>query len=194
MKSWTISEMLSERPCAEYRDKVKLDALWAGRERLTLVDVLRLDIPARDRIWVAIRPKAISSEMRKEWREGIVARAIKRACEVYTDEAYHAWAEKWLRGEDRSRGADAAAADAYAAAAYAAAAAAYAAADADAAAAYAAADADAAYAAAAAAAAADAAAAAADAAAAAAADAADAYAAEREQQVVDLITLLEDEG
>ena len=175
MKTWNIDEMLFEQPCEEYRNRALLERLWDGRERVSILDVLRLEIPAEDRLWVATLPDALEPAVQFRWLEGIVARAINRALEVYDDPQFITWASRWLDGTDRNaaaaRAAARAAAHAARAAGWTAAYAAYAAAYAAGAAAYAAGAA--AYAAAYAAGAAE--------------------AAEREQQVADLVTILEDE-
>ena len=171
--SWTIDEMLAEKPCEEYT-RARLEELWAGRERLTLLDMLDLDIHVADKVWACCR----DTPLREPWLFGrVLTRCIRdhaRNCSVPT---VRRWAKRWLSGEDRSAyAADASADAAWAdAAAYAATDAADAAADA----AWAAADA-AAYAACAAARAAGAAWSAAYAACAAA------RAAERAQQVQDM--------
>ena len=172
MKTWSIDEMLAENPCEEYQNRALLETFWAAQERLSVLDVLRLEIPAEDRVWVATRPGALEPAVQSRWQEVVVTRAINRALEIYDEPGFVAWAQGWLDGTDRSaEAARAAAAAAWAegAAAYAADAAAYAAAGT----AWAAADA------------------AAGTAWAAAHAARAALGAEREQQVADLVTILE---
>lgn len=111
MKTWTIGEILAGKPCAEY-DRVRLEKLWAGRERVSLAEVLRMDIPASDRIWVACRPGALTDDQRTAWLEIVVTRAVTNHalnCGVTDVES---WARKWLSGEDRSAASAAAARDA----------------------------------------------------------------------------------
>ena len=108
MKSWTIDEMLAERPCEEYTQE-RITELWAGRERLTLLEVLDLPISWADRVWVICRPDALTHEQKAEWLERIVTRAIRNHalnCGIPTVEA---WAQNWLDGTDRSNAAAAAA-------------------------------------------------------------------------------------
>jgi len=108
MKTWTIDEMLAERPCKEYTQE-RITELWAGRERLSLRDILMLDIPSSDRIWVACRPGALTDQQQAAWLERIVTRAIIHHalnCGIPTVEA---WAQNWLDGTDRSNAAAAAA-------------------------------------------------------------------------------------
>ena len=102
MKTWSIDEMLDEDPCDKYHDRDLLERLWAGRERLSILDVLRLSIPADDRLWVATRPGALDASVQSRWIEGIVTRAINRALEVCDVPEFAAWASRWLDGTDRS--------------------------------------------------------------------------------------------
>ena len=102
MKTWTIDEILAERPCKEYTQE-RITELWAGRERLTLLEVLDLPIPAKDIVWVICRKNALTPEQQAEWLERIVTRAIRNHalnCGILTVEA---WARNWLNGSDRSR-------------------------------------------------------------------------------------------
>ena len=101
MKSWTIGEMLNERPCTKYTQE-RITELWAGRERLTLLEVLDLPILAEDIVWVICRKNALTPEQQAEWLECIVTRAIRNHalnCGILTVEA---WARNWLNGSDRS--------------------------------------------------------------------------------------------
>jgi hypothetical protein len=54
MKTWTVDEMLAHKPCLPY-DQARLEELWAGRERLSVLDILDLDIPPKDRVWAALQ-------------------------------------------------------------------------------------------------------------------------------------------
>ena len=107
MKSWTIDEMLAERPCEEYTQE-RITELWAGRERLTLLEVLDLPILAKDIVWVICLRNALTPEQQAEWLERIVTRAIRNHalnCGIPTVEA---WAQNWLDGTDRRSTAEAA--------------------------------------------------------------------------------------
>ncbi|HHR85026.1 MAG TPA: hypothetical protein ENL23_01610, partial [Candidatus Acetothermia bacterium] len=99
MKSWTVNEMLAERPCKEYTREI-LTNLWAGRERLSLLDVLDLNIPNEDKLWAACRPNAFDEQ--PEWIvDDVVAHVVREyalPCEVTRE-----WAKKWLSGEDRTK-------------------------------------------------------------------------------------------
>jgi hypothetical protein len=195
MKTLTVAEIMALGPCEAYPESRVLE-LWQGKNSLTALEILSLDIPPEDRLWVMMRNGVLPDGTLRQFANTTADRAVRNHCLTCGVPAVEAWARNWIDGTNRTTyaayaAADAAdaAADAARAAAYAARAAAYAAAYAAdvayaaRAAAYAAAyAADVAYAAYAAAFAAWAARAAADAA---------ADAAERQLQIADLVSLLE---
>jgi hypothetical protein len=96
MQTWTVDEMLSHQPCEDY-PRERLVELWAGRERLSVLDILDLDIPAADRVWAALQagphvPVAV---------EAIVRRAVEAHALHCGVAAVESWAARWLSGEDR---------------------------------------------------------------------------------------------
>jgi len=101
MKTWTVDEMLAEHPC-EWYDRDRITALWAGRDALSLRDILDLDIPADERMWVACRPKALPVAIRRRWTEGIVERAVRTYALTCGVSAVERWAAQWLDGTDRT--------------------------------------------------------------------------------------------
>jgi hypothetical protein len=104
MKSWTIKQMLAEKPCREY-DEARLRKLWAKRRRLTLLDILALRIPAPDRIWVVFRPDALTAKQRAAVLDRTVTRAVRTRALHCGIPAVEAWAAGWLSGADRSESA-----------------------------------------------------------------------------------------
>jgi len=116
MKTWTIDEMRAEHPCAEY-GRARIADLWAGRESLTVGEILVLDIRASHRTWVACRPGALAHEMRRRWLDGIATRAVTTHARHCGVPAVEQWAVQWLDGTDRTVGAAEAAAEAAARAA-----------------------------------------------------------------------------
>ena len=52
MPSWTVDEMLAEKPCDKY-DRERIAKLCAGKPSLTLLEILdHPDIPDEDKVWV----------------------------------------------------------------------------------------------------------------------------------------------
>ncbi len=111
MKTWTVQEMIAERPCKEYTE-ARLLELWAGRGALAVNDILNLDIPAADKVWVLCRPDVMTPEQRARWLGTIVERAIRRVLGKSNVPKWERWAERWLSGEDRTRKSAEAAAEA----------------------------------------------------------------------------------
>ena len=115
MKTYTVADILAMHPCSDY-DEARITELWAGRESLSLPEILALDIPAADRVWVVCHPGVLTAEQMEAWLvDRIITRAVRNhalPCPETRD-----WAEKWLSGEDRSQGSAWAAADAARAAA-----------------------------------------------------------------------------
>jgi hypothetical protein len=106
MTRWTVADVMAQSPCY---DKARVRELWAGREALSVHEVLDLDIPIEDRLWAAWR-------MVEGTPEGEVAR-VSMLTRIITVHALphpvtRAWAEAWLSGADQSRAASAAASDA----------------------------------------------------------------------------------
>jgi cobalamin biosynthesis Mg chelatase CobN len=107
MTTWTIDQMLAERPCPKY-DRARITRLWAGRDAITTRDILALDIPAADRVWAALQDRAI----RQRVAERIVTRAVTTYALTCGEPAVETWARQWLSGENRTAAAARAAAEA----------------------------------------------------------------------------------
>lgn len=103
MKSWSVDEMLAERPCEDSYPRARLEKLARGRERMTLLEIIDdRCIPAADRVWVACRPGALTAEQLAAWLELIVTRAVTRHASHCGVAEVETWAARWLSGEDRS--------------------------------------------------------------------------------------------
>ncbi len=95
MKSWTVDEMVAECPCYS---RERIEQLFAGREQLTLLEILDLHISDRDKAWVCAR----ENEYRTEWIARVVTRAVETHALRCGVPAVEQWAARWLSGEDRS--------------------------------------------------------------------------------------------
>lgn len=100
----TVDQIMSWSPCLRY-PRERVEELWMGRPILGLLDILSLDIPASDRIWVATRRGVLTREQRKAWLDRVVTRAVKTHALHCGVLAVESWAAKWLSGEDRSEAA-----------------------------------------------------------------------------------------
>lgn len=110
MTTCTIPVVMSWRPCGcngsddgtNYTE-ARVARLFAGRERLTALDVLALDIPADDRLWAVLRPELIPERDLHE----LACRFAERVLPLF--EAAHPHDSRpravieakraWLRGE-----------------------------------------------------------------------------------------------
>jgi hypothetical protein len=113
MKTWTVDQMVKEGAC--YTPE-RIAELWARRTALALPDILALDIPSVDKMWVVWRPKAITVVQQQHIVEHIVARCIQ--AHALSEAVTKVWAENWLSGKDRTRKAAGAAGAAAGAAEY----------------------------------------------------------------------------
>ena len=104
---WTVKEMMAENPCKRYTVAI-VEKLWAGRESLSLAEVLALDIPTADRMWATWRPGALTKKQETALQKKIITRAITNHALHCKIESVEKWARKWLSGEDRSAAAEAA--------------------------------------------------------------------------------------
>ena len=97
MQTWTIDELLSHSPCEDY-PRARLEEMWAGRERLSVLDILELDIPAEDRVWAALQ----AGDHVAPAVERIVTRAVTNHCLSCGIHEVESWARDWLNGEQES--------------------------------------------------------------------------------------------
>lgn len=71
----TVDDVLALRPCPTYT-RSRVEELGGGRESMTLLDVLDLDIPAQDRLWLALRPEFFSEEELRLMAADFAERAV----------------------------------------------------------------------------------------------------------------------
>ena len=102
MNTYTVTEMLARNPCPKYTQDY-LTELWAGRERVSDLNILDMDIPDADKVWGTVTT---------EDAEVIVTRAIINFALNCGIKSVEKWAREWLDGTDRSAEAAAGAAEA----------------------------------------------------------------------------------
>jgi hypothetical protein len=134
MKTLTPQQIVDLKPCRGYNLQ-QVTELFDNKKSLTYLEILDTDkIPLEDIIWVFCQFTMLDDDIRNQWLEVIVTRAVtNHALHCGVDDV-EKWAKNWLSGDNRTavaaRAAAEAAADAYATAEAAAYAAAEAAADA----------------------------------------------------------------
>ena len=98
-EGWTVDDVMELGPRLPGYPRDRVEALWGGRERLGILEVCDLDIPAMDRLWLLCKaPWSVIAPA----IFAIVERSVRDhalSCGVPEIEA---WAGRWLSGEDRS--------------------------------------------------------------------------------------------
>jgi len=54
MHKITVDDIMAHYPCDEY-PRERVEELWSGKESLTLTEILNLNTPARDRVWMVLQ-------------------------------------------------------------------------------------------------------------------------------------------
>ena len=54
MRKITVDNIMAKTPCDEY-PRERVEGLWGSRESLTLTEILNLNTPARDRVWMVLQ-------------------------------------------------------------------------------------------------------------------------------------------
>jgi len=93
---WTVADAVESDSCYA---KLHILELWAGRESLSVLEVLDLDIPVEDRMWAASR-MICGHPVGEIARVLTLTRVITKYALPY--EATREWAKRWLSGEDRT--------------------------------------------------------------------------------------------
>jgi hypothetical protein len=101
--SMTVDEMMACHPCEEY-SRERLEELWAGRESLSALDILALDIPDADKLWGVLREQLIPAPVLHELACRFAEAALIREREASREPDPRSWAaieakRAWLRGE-----------------------------------------------------------------------------------------------
>ena len=103
MSTVTIDDVMSWNPCDEY-DRARVTRLFRGRGRLGALDILRLSIPAEDKLWAVLREELIHAPVLHEFACQFAERALDRVERDggVADPCSRAAIEtkrRWLRGE-----------------------------------------------------------------------------------------------
>ena len=57
----TVDQVMSWLPCEDYT-RERVEELFAGREALSAMEILELDIPVGDKLWAVLREELIPAE------------------------------------------------------------------------------------------------------------------------------------
>jgi len=99
MKTATIDNILSWKPCSDYTEEI-ITELFAGRETLTVQDILELNISAKDKLWAILREDMLDAAILHEFACRCAEEALK-LIDNPDPRSIAAIATKraWLRGE-----------------------------------------------------------------------------------------------
>lgn len=100
MKRLSVDDVMEMGPCRSYSER-RVRELFGDSETLSLIEVLGLDIPAEDRLWVMFQNGVIEDDVLQRFANVIADRAVRNHALTY--EPTREWAEAWLSGEDRSK-------------------------------------------------------------------------------------------
>jgi len=101
MKTHTIDDIIALNPCERYQ-RERIDELFAGREELTTLEILDLDIQACDRIWAVVR--LVESRVAVDFAMRVATRALETHALHCGIESAEEWAAKWISGVKPSIG------------------------------------------------------------------------------------------
>ena len=99
----TVDQVMSWMPCRKYSHN-RITKLFAGREALSALNVLELDIPASDKLWAVLREEMLSAEALYEFACRVAEHALMKERKDGREPDLRSWAaiaakRKWLRGE-----------------------------------------------------------------------------------------------
>lgn len=99
MKTATVKDVMSWKPCKEYTEAV-IAKLFDGRESMTVLDALELKIPIKRIFWIVLREELIPSEILHEFACRCADRALGKVKNPDEKSLNAPIAKrKWLKGE-----------------------------------------------------------------------------------------------
>ena len=98
MKTATVVDVMSWGPCKEYTPG-RIIKLFAGRESVSALDILDMDIPAKDKLWAVLREDMIDAKALHTFACDVAENALKRS-NVTDKRSWNAIAVKrrWING------------------------------------------------------------------------------------------------
>jgi hypothetical protein len=119
MKSLTPKQIVDLKPCEGYNLE-QVTELFDNKKSVTYLEILDTDkVPLEDIVWLFCQPNVLSTNIKKQWMEVIVTRAVTNYALNCGIDNVEEWAKNWLSGKDKTFNAARNAADAAHAAAHA---------------------------------------------------------------------------
>jgi hypothetical protein len=102
MKTLTPKQIVDLKPCEGYNLQ-QVTELFGNKKSVTYLEILDTDkIPLEDIIWVFCRLAVLNDNIRNQWLEIIVTRAVTNYALHCGIEKVEKWAQNWLSGVDRT--------------------------------------------------------------------------------------------
>lgn len=103
MLTVTVNKIMSWKPCPEYTRK-RVKELFAGRERVSALDILDMDIYAEDKLWAVLRSDLIPEPDLWELACRFAESALRRKRKIGQEPDKRSWEaikarRKWLKGK-----------------------------------------------------------------------------------------------
>ena len=103
MKSVTIDQVMAWEPCSDYPRKL-VEELAAGRTEITAPEIVSLEIPAEDRLWMLLHNEFLTDAQMYELACRFAEAALKKERDAGSEPDVRSWAaieakRKWLNGE-----------------------------------------------------------------------------------------------
>ena len=68
MLAVTVDQVMAWGPCEDNYPRARIEELFAGRESLSAMEITKLDIPAKDIIWAALREELVPANTLHKFR------------------------------------------------------------------------------------------------------------------------------
>jgi hypothetical protein len=102
MKTLTPQQIVDLKPCRGYNLQ-QVTELFDNKKSLTYLEILNIDkIPPWDIVWVFCQPGILDRDIRDQWTEIIVTRAVTNYALHCGIDTVEKWAKSWLSGMDRT--------------------------------------------------------------------------------------------
>jgi hypothetical protein len=102
MKTLTPQQIVDLNPCRGY-DLEWIKKLFGNKKSVTYLEILDTDkIPLADIVWVFCRSTMLDADIRNQWLEVIITRAVTNYALHCGIDTVEKWAKNWLNGDDRT--------------------------------------------------------------------------------------------
>jgi hypothetical protein len=102
MKTLTPEQIIALDPCEKY-DLERITELFDNKKSMTYLEILDINkVPPWDIVWLFCQPGVLSINIRNQWLEVIVTRAVTNCALHCCIDKVEKWAENWLSGVDRT--------------------------------------------------------------------------------------------